>query len=284
MRVGSDQLGAAAEPHGVREISRWQHGIATRTLDRIAEEVPVALVYNGVSHAVMLATPADLEDFAIGFSLSEGIVAGRHEIFDIEVLDHAAGIEIDIRVAASAEHLLRGRRRALAGRTGCGLCGVESLERAIVAPRSVTPGKGRLADGALARAVAGLSGLQQLFELTGAVHAAAWCGWDGEILHLREDVGRHNALDKLIGALAGEGAAMEEGFALITSRASYEMVGKAAAVGIGLLAAVSAPTGLAVRAAEAAGITLIGFLRGDAHSVYSCPRGFVAGAARGAAA
>lgn len=284
MRARSDGLCAVAEPQVEREVSRCYDGVASRTVDLVAEEVPVALVYNGISHAVMLATPADLEDFAVGFSLSEGIIGSVGEIFDIDIRAHEAGIEVDIHLAGASDHALRVRRRALAGRTGCGLCGIESLDQAVVAPRPVKSAYGRMADGALARAVAGLEGRQRLFELTGAVHAAAWCTWTGAIRMLREDVGRHNALDKVIGALAREQVSLDEGFALITSRASYEMVGKAAAAGIGVLAAVSAPTGLAVRAAEAAGITLIGFLRGRGHSVYCCPQGFAAVAVLGEAA
>ena len=167
---------------------------------------------------------------------------------------------------------MRERRRALAGRTGCGLCGIESLAQL---QRALPPA--RLADtaiqpGALERAQAELAALQPLFQLTGAVHAAAWCRRDGSVALVREDVGRHNALDKLIGAIATRGCGFDDGFVLMTSRASYEIVQKAATVGIAAIAALSAPTGMAVRLAEAAGVTLVGFARGHRHSVYTHPQ------------
>ncbi|MDD5249528.1 MAG: formate dehydrogenase accessory sulfurtransferase FdhD [Rhodocyclaceae bacterium] len=259
-------------PHRSCAVGLWDDGIFQQRADRVAEEVPVALVYNGVSHAVMLATPQDLEDFAVGFSVSEGIVGARSDIFDIDLREHDNGIELDLRVAASCAAALRARRRTLAGRTGCGLCGVESLEQAQCRPRRVTATAAVLTPAALTRAAAALAQRQRLHGLTGAVHAAAWCRWDGEVLCVREDVGRHNALDKLIGALAAARESLAEGFVLMTSRASYEIVCKAAAVGIALVAAISAPTGMAIRVAETAGLTLIGFLREQRFNVYAHPQ------------
>lgn len=240
--------------------------------DAVAEEAPVALVYNGFSHAVMLATPQDLEDFALGFTLSEGIAASARELHDIDVVEHALGCEVRMALASERFAAMRERRRTLAGRTGCGLCGIESLAQL---QRPLPPA--RLADtaiqpGALERAQAELAALQPLFQLTGAVHAAAWCRRDGSVALVREDVGRHNALDKLIGAIATRGCGFDDGFVLMTSRASYEIVQKAATVGIAAIAALSAPTGMAVRLAEAAGVTLVGFARGHRHSVYTHPQ------------
>ena len=270
MRHDSDSI---ADSHGTVGVDRWIGGDATREEDMVAEEVPVALVYNGFSHAVMMATPQDLEDFALGFSLSEGIITDARELYDIEVVEHPQGSEVQMRIAGERFAGLRQRRRAMAGRTGCGLCGIESLDQIVARPvGAVDVSRGALQAGALPRAQAELHTRQHLFHLTGAVHAAAWCGPDGSVALVREDVGRHNALDKLIGAVAAHGDAFEEGFVLMTSRASYEIVQKSAAVGITVVAAVSAPTGMAVRLAEAAGVTLIGFARGARHSVYSHPQ------------
>lgn len=255
--------------HKEYRVHRRGEGTAVAIADRIAEEVPVALVYNGISHAVLLATPQDLEDFALGHSLSEGIVGERSEIYDLETTTHAAGIAIHLRIAEPRFLALKARRRTLAGRTGCGLCGIESLAQMVPPCASHVPSGGHVAAGALQRAQAQLLAQQPLFEATGAAHAAAWCDCDGKLLLMREDIGRHNALDKLIGALMARGKAFDAGFVLLTSRASYEMVNKAAAVGIPIVAAVSAPTGLAVRVAEQAGVTLIGFARGHSCNVYS---------------
>jgi FdhD protein len=258
---------------GVTErVSRltWVRGALNRESDTLVEEAPVALVYNGLSHVVMMATPADLEDLALGFSLSEGIIACPQQILDCEVGAQAQGLTVEITVTAATFHSLKERRRHLTGRTGCGLCGVESLEQALPRPTRVTGG---FVTGheALQRAVTALGQVQSLKRRTGAVHGAAWCSPGGDIEMMREDVGRHNALDKLLGGLrrAGQTGA---GFALISSRASYEMVAKAAKCNIPLLAAVSAPTALAVRYAEACGITLVGFLQRGRHVIYTHER------------
>ncbi len=268
MRHGAVSM---ADAHGMYGVDRWTDGAAVRAEDSVAEEVPVALVYNGFSHAVMMATPQDLEDFAVGFSLSEGIAGNAREILDIEVVEHAHGTEVQMQLAGERFAQLRARRRAMTGRTGCGICGVESLDQLACRPIAKVGATGMLDAGALQRAQAELQSRQHLFDLTGAVHAAAWCGFDGRVELVREDVGRHNALDKLIGAIAAQRGSFNEGFLFMTSRASYEIVQKSAAVGIAVVVAVSAPTGMAVRVAQAAGLTLIGFARGERHSVYSHP-------------
>jgi formate dehydrogenase accessory protein FdhD len=238
--------------------------------DEVVEETPVALVYNGISHVVMMMTPADLEDFALGFSLSEGIVERADEVRDIEVLPRESGLEIAIALAPAREAALRGMRRNLTGRSGCGLCGAESLAQAIRAVAHVPDGL-RIDPAAVDAAVRALAAVQPLAQATGGAHGAAWCARDGEILLAREDVGRHNALDKLIGALARAGTPTATGFALVSSRASYEMVTKTARAGVQLLAAVSAPTTLAVRLAEEAGLTLVAFARPGRLTVYAGP-------------
>ncbi len=248
------------------------HG--SESLDEIvAEERAVALVYNGISHAVMMATPCDLEDFARGFSLTERIIDKVSEIYDIEVEDigiESGGRGIEVRLEISAQRMvaLQERRRSLVGRTGCGLCGVDSLEAAL---RPVPPlqAVGVVSRAAIERAMALLPGLQRINKLNGATHAAGWAAADGTLVVVREDVGRHNALDKLGGALAASGVAEAGGFVVVTSRCSYEMVQKAAALGAVAIAAVSAPTSLAIETAEHAGITLVAFVRDDRLTVYT---------------
>lgn len=265
------ELIVGIEAHNSYGAQRWVGGVATPCDETVAEEVPVALVYNGISHAVMLATPVDLEEFALGFSLSECIVGRSGEIHDLEIVEQSNGIEVHMQLSAERAHVLKEHRRTLAGRTGCGLCGTESLDQ--LAKRAATiQSSAMLGAGALPRALSRLQERQHLFQLTGAVHAAAWCNSDGDIEFVREDVGRHNALDKLIGALSSQRKAFDGGFVLMTSRASYEIVQKAAAVGIAVVAAVSAPTGMAVRVATDSGVTLIGFVRGERHCVYSHPQ------------
>lgn len=252
-------------------VTRWRHGVATNEVDHLAEEVPVALEFNGISHAVMLATPADLEDFAIGFSLSEGIVETAGDIYGIDVEPGAQGITVKVEIATGAFVELKGRRRALAGRTGCGLCGTESLDEVMRMPRPVRS-HAVLDARCFEQAFGALHKRQALLRDTGATHAAAWMRADGEITLVREDVGRHNALDKLAGALARGGQEdIASGAVIVTSRASYEMVQKTAAIGAGILAAVSGPTAMAVRLADTAGLTLAGFVRGGSLVVYSHP-------------
>nr|WP_217346504.1 formate dehydrogenase accessory sulfurtransferase FdhD [Noviherbaspirillum sp. L7-7A]MBV0880935.1 formate dehydrogenase accessory sulfurtransferase FdhD [Noviherbaspirillum sp. L7-7A] len=270
MNAAAD-MQALAMPAASCEVGAWRHGLAAQAFDTVVEEVPVALVYNGISHAVLLASPTDLEDFALGFSLSEAILASRAELYDLEAVAGGQGIELRMTIAGAAMHALKLRRRTLAGRTGCGLCGTESLDQVL---RPVTP----VAAGGVAQASAihaamrALTDSQALHQSTGAAHAAGWARWDGELLLTREDVGRHNALDKLVGAIAHDGLDAREGFAIVTSRASVEMAQKAACAGIGLLAAISAPTAMAVRLAEQCGLTLAGFVRQDRQLVYSHPQ------------
>jgi FdhD protein/phenylacetyl-CoA:acceptor oxidoreductase accessory protein len=264
------EMATGIEAHHRYGAERRAGDAVFRCNETVAEEVPVALVYNGISHAVMLATPADIEDFALGFSLSECIVGRAGEIHDLEIFERDNGIEVHMQLAAERALALKAHRRTLAGRTGCGLCGTESLDQ-LARRAAKVRSSAVLYENALPRATAALQGMQHLFRLTGAVHAAAWCDFSGGIELLREDVGRHNALDKLIGALAARRVAFDAGFVLMTSRASYEIVQKAAAVGIAVVAAVSAPTGMAVRVAIDSGVTLIGFVRGERHCVYSHP-------------
>ncbi|MBH8579235.1 formate dehydrogenase accessory sulfurtransferase FdhD [Bisbaumannia pacifica] len=272
MSAGDDARTRAATAvacHPV-EVQRGGNGwYADAQQDLLALEVPVALVYNGISHAVMMATPADLEEFALGFSLSEGILAHPHECYDLEVQEEARGLTVHLTISSQRLAALKARRRNLAGRTGCGLCGTEALEQAIRPIPEVTAPS--LNDAAIQRALAALSDHQPLQAATGATHAAAWCDAGGRIQLTREDVGRHNALDKLIGALARRGGPSPDGFALVSSRASYEMVHKCASTGIGALVAVSAATALAVAQAQQAGLLLAGFARPGRHLIYHRP-------------
>ncbi|MGO4307381.1 formate dehydrogenase accessory sulfurtransferase FdhD [Cupriavidus sp. RAF12] len=249
-------------------VNRWRNGAAMAEIDHIAEEVPVALEYNGVSHAVMLATPADLEDFALGFSLSEGIVASPRDVYGIDVEIRPNGVAVKLEIATEAFVGLKARRRALAGRTGCGLCGTESLDEVMRVPAAVHSAASfepALLDAAFAQ----LQARQALLRDTGATHAAGWLRADGTVALVREDVGRHNALDKLAGALANGNEDVSRGAVIVTSRASYEMVLKTATIGAGVLAAVSGPTALAVRLAESAGVTLAGFVRAGSFVAYA---------------
>jgi formate dehydrogenase accessory protein FdhD len=258
----------------VCDVQRIKGNTVTSDEDHVIEEVPVALVFNGISHAVMLASPADLEDFAVGFSLSEGIVAHAREIHDLDVRSECSGIVVEMTIASERFFTLKDRRRSLVGRTGCGLCGVESLEtitaQTASSPMNLSSGF-RLKHEAIDEGLRQLPHWQPLRSLTGASHGAAWCDAQGNIELLREDVGRHNALDKLIGALARQNKPTNDGFVLITSRASYEMVQKTARAGIAALVAVSAPTTLAVQMAKSAGILLVGFARDGQQVIYSQP-------------
>lgn len=261
----------------------WSAGDSLLDSDEVVVETPVALVYNGVSHVVMMSTPADLEDLALGFSLSEGILENSLQLLDCELQERTNGLELAMTITGERFALLKQRRRNLTGRTGCGLCGLESLEQAVPAPAQVVSDS-QLSHQALDRAVTGLGQCQSLKRLTGGVHGAAWCNLAGDIELLREDVGRHNALDKLLGALHRMKRGKEysnkhsaSGFVLVTSRASYEMVAKTASCNIPILAAVSAPTSLAISQAEQAGITLTGFVQPGRHVIYTHPRRIVEG-------
>ena len=251
-------------------VQRWTRGTLARATDLVAEEMPVALVYHDVPHVVMLATPADLEDYAVGFTLSEGLVAGAGEIRGVEVIQGEASADVKISVAWERFTQLLQRRRNLTGRTGCGLCGAERAEDAIRECQPVPAGV-TITAAELHETMAQLAARQPINARTGSVHAAAWVVPGKGIQVVREDVGRHNALDKTIGALARAKADFGAGYMLITSRASYEMVQKCATVGIALLVALSAPTAFAVRLAERSGLTLVAFARADQHVVYAHP-------------
>jgi FdhD protein len=239
----------------------------------LAEEVPVALVFNGVSHAVMMATPLQLEDFALGFALSEGLIDLASHMYGVEVIEQEQGIELHIDIAAQCEVRLKERKRSMAGRTGCGLCGTDSLAQVKLSlPQAPEV---HLDIQAMQRAHAGLRAMQPLKLQTGATHAAAWSDAYGVIQLVREDVGRHNALDKLIGAMTKAHLDATQGFICITSRASFEMVQKTIQSGAGALTAVSAPTRLAVDIALSHNLLLAGQVRGDSFTAYSYPERFL---------
>jgi len=234
----------------------------------VPEETAIAMTYNRTTHAVMMGTPADLEDFAVGFSLAERIVAGADDIEELEVVQAELGVELRMWVAEPLMVALEKRRRQIAGATGCGLCGMESLADAMQAPPKVLAGA-PVPVAQVAAAVAGIGAHQVLNHTTRAVHAAAF--WRDGLVALREDVGRHNALDKLSGALLRAGETPATGFLVMTSRISVELVQKAAVLGVGMIVAVSAPTALAIRVAAAAGITLVGIARSDGFEVFTHP-------------
>ncbi|QWF71580.1 formate dehydrogenase accessory sulfurtransferase FdhD [Methylomonas paludis] len=247
----------------------WRGPDHTQKEDCVAEEVPVVLVYNQLPHVVMLTTPLNLEDFALGFSLTEEIIAHPAELQSIRVVQRSKGVEVRMTIPEPRFEQLHGKGRNMTGRTGCGLCGATTLEQAIRRPRPVKAGLALDAQ-LLSGAMTAMYQKQSLNQLTGAVHAAGWLTPQG-VTVVREDVGRHNALDKLIGALAKAETNFEAGWLLVTSRASYEMVQKASSVGITLLAAISAPTALAIQLAEECGLTLVGFTRNDNHVIYTHP-------------
>lgn len=255
-------------PLGERRFTRLADDAAHEEHSPVAEEVPVAFVYRKRTHAVMMATPCDFDDFAVGFTLSEQIVAHRGDIGAVEVARHSRGVELNIEIPVAAVESLANRARALSGRTGCGLCGVEAIDDAVRRPTVVASSLVISAD-ALWRAAAALDARQPLNRDTHAIHGAAWATPDGELRIVREDVGRHNALDKVLGALVRAGTDPGDGFLVVTSRASFELVQKAAVFGVPLLAAVSRPTGLAIRIADTAGLCLVGLLRGRTANVYT---------------
>jgi len=274
LQTEQSDAAAAAPPTGVRQasVTNSRGGRVQVLSDWLAEEVPVALVFNGISQAVMMATPADFEDFVLGFGLTEGLLLDASELYGVEVAQACEGIEVQMEVSSACLARLKERRRTLAGRTGCGLCGTDSLAQVRRTLPKVTPLP--VAREALAQAQRTLRSWQSMQQLTGASHAAAWCNAQGDVQVVREDVGRHNALDKLVGALVRERIEAAAGFICITSRASFEMVQKAAMAGVGTLAAVSAPTALAVDTALQCGLALAGFVRGDDFVAYTQPQAF----------
>jgi FdhD protein len=262
--------------YALRPVTRVQGGVEEHADDWLAQEVPVAVLYDGEPFAVMMATPADLEDFAVGFSLTEGRIGDASAIRSVAILEGLEGIELNISTGSgSTEEPADPRQeRLMPGRSGCGICGSRTLEEVVRHPATVGEGI-RIDSATLERALASLRDSQPINAMTGSVHAAAWASEDGTIVKVREDVGRHNALDKLIGAMLREGIDPQRGFAVITSRASYEMVTKAATAGISLLAAISAPTALAVHLARDCGVTLVGFARPGRHVIYTHPQRMV---------
>jgi FdhD protein len=247
-------------PHGFRQ-----------ELDRVAEEVPVALHYNDQPYAVMLASPSDLEDFALGFSLTENIINSREELAQISVREELSGVQVLMQIPAARAAKLAPNTRTLAGNSGCGLCGTRQLEDVVRWPPAVAETPTPIGSAAINQALAALPAHQPLYRITGATHAAAWCLPNGELALVREDVGRHNALDKLMGAMARDAQSTANGALLLTSRASYEMVQKAAWCGVSMIVAVSAPTALAIAIAEHAQITLIGLARDGRYVAYTHP-------------
>ncbi len=261
MNPTRDHTTKALTPEGMRASKRT-----------LAAEVPVSLTYNGVAHVVMMMTPDHLEDFAFGFSLSEQIVRSPDGLLSVRTRTMENGILLDVEIAKDCHvDLLEGRRN-MVGQTSCGICGVVELEHAV---RDLEPIEARPAPDrdALFAALKDVRTQQTLNAETGAVHAAAFCAGDGTIAALREDVGRHNAMDKLIGHMAREGMDAASGFILLTSRCSYELVQKAVVTRVPLLAAISAPTALAVELAEAHGLTLVALARSDEMLCFNDPHG-----------
>ena len=270
-----NELETTGQPGTVERRVHRHRGPAVETVtDHVGQEWPVALVFNGISHAVMMCTPRDLEAFAVGFAISEGIVERGSDIQDIEIelhddaeLPHA---EVQMQVVQQAFVALKDKRRALAGRTGCGVCGIESIDLLDLNPERVTDTGflQRLAPDAIARAARDLPEHQALTRLTGGLHAAAWCDAAGAIRYAFEDVGRHNALDKLIGQLVLDRVDTKEGFVFLSSRASYELVRKAARVDVPMVATISAPSSLAIAIARKAGVRLVSFCRETSYVDY----------------
>lgn len=255
---------------GVRECELWKHDDLTHPKsDWLAEEVPVALVYNGISHVVMMATPKDLELFALGFSLSEGIIDSPQDIFGMDIVNSCNGIEVQIELSSRRFMGLKERRRALAGRTGCGVCGVEQLND-IGRPVAPLPFTQTFNLNHLDSVVSQLRSVQPIGQITGCTHAASWLNPQGDMLGGHEDIGRHVALDKLMGRRAREG--WRDGAVLVSSRASYEMVQKSALCGVEILIAVSAATTLAVEVAQRCNLTLVGFAKQGRATVYTHPQ------------
>ncbi|OCK54779.1 formate dehydrogenase accessory sulfurtransferase FdhD [Bradyrhizobium sp. LMTR 3] len=248
----------------------WRNGQLGESARLIPEETAIALTYNGGTYAVMMATPQDLQNFAIGFSLSEGIVQSSDEIETLDIVELDDGIELRMWLKPSSAELINERRRHIAGPTGCGICGVESIAEA-VRPAAIVPRGRTFSPSEIMTAMASIALLQQINIQTRAVHAAAFWTPAHGLVALREDVGRHNALDKLAGALAQAAVPYADGMVLLTSRVSVEMVQKTAAIGAPLMVAMSAPTALAVRMAEAAGITLAAIARSDGFEIFTHP-------------
>lgn len=267
--LGLQRLGYAGPLLELRTRA-WRDGKIQERGEQIVEETPVVLVYNGIPHVVMMATPADLEDFMVGFSVTEELIRTPADLRDIKVVRYGQGIEVQAVVPPECEAVVASRSRRLSGRTGCGVCGSDSIDAVLKQLHTVTPGP-PVERSAIEAGLRAITTHQTLNAAAGTVHAAAWAHRDGSVELVREDVGRHNALDKLIGALLTREMRAADGFVIVTSRASFEMVQKTTVLGASLLVAISGPTGLAVRLAEQAGVTLVGFARGDRLTVYTHP-------------
>jgi len=254
----------------VTEVAR-KGGIMTRGERIVPEEVPIAFSYGGSSHAVMMGTPTDLEDFAVGFSLTEGIITNRSQVAGIEFIEDEKGIDVQVTLLDDVEDALRKRRRSMAGPVGCGLCGIESIEQAVRKVPDVSKAGLSLSHADIVQAIALLNDSQPLHRETRAVHGAGFYVPGRGLIAVREDVGRHNALDKLCGAVIRAGAMGTSGAVTVTSRLSVEMVQKTAILGAPILIAISAPTALAIRTAEEAGMTLVALVRGEDFEIFTHP-------------
>lgn len=272
----SDVIGSTARIVGGLKAS---HGLVSSSSRLVPEEVPVAFSYGGSTHAVMMATPDDLEDFAVGFSLAEGIIARAGDVVSVEAIEAGEGIDVQVTLKDMAAEALTARRRRMAGPVGCGLCGIESIEQASRAVQPVGSDDVRLSAREIADAMTLLGAAQALNRQTRAVHAAGFYSPDEGLVAVREDVGRHNALDKLVGAVLLGGWDASLGAVVVTSRLSVEMVQKTAALGAPILIAISAPTALAIRTAAQAGITLIGIARDEDFEIFTRPDRVVEGVA-----
>lgn len=250
------------------QITRFEKGQTETQFDKVVQEYPIALVYNGISHAVMMATPTDVVEFAKGFSLSEGIIGSLKELYSIDIIQNSFGIQVEMQISSKAFMALKEHRRMLIGRTGCGLCGIESLQQLHFSlPKISHPVKSDWLS-EIPSAVKQLKSQQKITAVTGGAHAAAWVE-NGIILALFEDVGRHNALDKLLGHISAQNFDLSKGFVVMTSRASYELIRKCAVLNIALLATISAPTSMAIQMAQTAGLTLASFCRGEGFVIYT---------------
>jgi len=254
---------------------RWTGAERAEGTEQVVEETPVAIVYNRVPHVVMMATPEHLEDFVLGFSITEELIRTPADLLEVRIERYSRGIEVQATVDPACDAEISSRARRLSGRTGCGICGADSIAAVLKTVHPVAPGS-PIPASVVARALEALTEHQALNREAGAVHAAGWASLDGVIQLAREDVGRHNALDKLVGAALRAGVDPARGFAVVTSRASFEMVQKATVLGAPILAAISGPTGLAVRLAREAGLTLVGFARRGRLTVYSRPERLLA--------
>ena len=268
--LNDEHKGGIAPTVSLAETS-YRDGLVKETSRFVPEEVPIAFSYGGSTQAVMMGTPADLEDFAAGFTLTEGIIASIAEIEGIEVLQEGDGLDVQVTLAEDKEDALRARRRHMAGPVGCGLCGIESIEQAMRPVPDVSGVDMLLSAADIARASNALNSAQPLHAQTRAVHGAGFYVLGEGLVAVREDVGRHNALDKLAGAVMRAGRTGAEGVVVVTSRISVEMVQKAAILGAPVLIAISAPTALAIRTADAAGMTLVALSRGDDFEIFSHP-------------